>query len=397
MAGRHGYRAARLFTGREWLAPGTVVIRDRVIEWVGSGEPPLPVPTSDLGDATLLPGLIDAHSHLSIDPGAGDQIGQLRRPIEAQLASARRHVPIDLASGVTTLRVLGEERGVDFRIRDEIERGTLAGPDLICAGVQIARRGHHGHALTGVDDESDVTALARQNVQSGARALKIFATGGVSSSGTSDEPPFTGRQIACAAAVAHEHGIPLAAHAHGGPGALLAIENGVDTVEHAAAFDGPCLDGVLKRHLIVVGTFSILYHPDGIARGDAANREVMTKLERARETMEQSWRGILSAGARVAVGTDSMHGKLWFDVEKLVAFGASAEAALISATAGGAAACGLTDRGRLVTGLRADIIAVQGDPLVDVARLADVLLVVAEGEPCVTRFGDSGRNRVPTG
>ena len=237
MPDRHGYRAARLFDGSQLLSPGTVVIRDRTIEWVGSGEPPLPAPLEDLGQATLLPGLIDAHSHVSIDPALGDQIGQLRRPIEAQLDSARRHVPLDLASGVTTMRVLGEEGGVDFRVRDEIASGALAGPDLICAGVQIAREGAHGHAVTGVRDEAGIDELARRNVRAGARVLKIFATGGISSSGTSDETPFTAHEVARAAAVAHENGLRLAAHAHGGPGALAAIEGGVDTVEHAAAID----------------------------------------------------------------------------------------------------------------------------------------------------------------
>jgi imidazolonepropionase-like amidohydrolase len=379
MPSRQAYRAARLFTGSKILTPGTVVLRDGLIEWVGSGEPPLPVLVRDLGDATLLPGLIDAHSHLSIDPGAGDQIGQLRRPIDVQLASARRHAPLDLASGVTTLRVMGEEGGVDFRIRDEVGRGALAGPDLVCAGVQIARQGHHGHALTGVDDEDGITALALRNVRSGARVLKIFATGGISSSGTSEAPPFTAREIACAAAVAHENGILLAAHAHGGPGALAAIEGGVDTIEHAAAIDEACLDGILKHDLIVVGTFSILYHPDGIERGDRTNPEVQAKLAAARETMERSWRSILASGARIALGTDSMHGRLAFDIARLVEFGASVETALMAATVGGAAACGLSDRGRLAPGLRADLIAVPGDPFVDITRLAEPMLVVSAG------------------
>ena len=383
MPGRHGYRAARLFDGSQLLSPGIVVVRDQFIEWVGTGRPPLPAPFADLGDATLLPGLIDAHSHLSIDPALGDQIGQLRRSAHAQLLSARRHVPLDLASGVTTMRVLGEEGGVDFQIRDEIASGLLAGPDLICAGVQIAREGYHGHALTGVRGEQDIRALARRNVRAGAKVLKIFATGGISSSGTASEPPFTVREIACAAAVAHENGIKLAAHAHGGPGAMLAIDGDVDTIEHAAAIDDRCLEAIVRRSVTVVGTFSILYHPEGIERGDSGNPEVLEKLRGARGSMERSWRSILSAGARVAVGTDSMHGRLAFDIAKLVEWGASARDALSAATVGGAEACGLPDRGRLAPGLRADLMAVRGDPFIDIATLAEPVLVVANGRPHV--------------
>lgn len=379
---RHAYRAARLFTGDRLISPGTVVLRGTSIDWVGAGDPPEPVAIDDLGDATLLPGLIDAHSHLSIDPAAGDQIGQLRRPIEAQLVAARRHAPLDLASGVTTMRVMGEEGGLDFIIRDEIARGTLAGPDLVCAGVQIAREGHHGYAVTGVRDEAGITALARRNVERGARVLKIFATGGISTSGTAvGVPPFTAREIGCAAEVAHEHGLKLAAHAHGGAGAMNAIEGGVDTVEHAAAIDGACLDAIVRRGLMVVGTFSILYHPGGIEAGDAANPEVIDKVRQARVTMARSWKSLLTAGARIAVGTDSMHGMLACDVAKLVEFGASPAAALSAATVGGAEACGLADRGRLAPGLRADLIAVRGDVLADISRLASPILVVFNGAP----------------
>ncbi|HEY0876439.1 MAG TPA: amidohydrolase family protein [Vicinamibacterales bacterium] len=376
---RHGYRAARLFTGDQVMAPGTVVLNGPVIEWVGGGVPPMPVRLEDLGDATLLPGLIDAHSHVSIDPAAGDQIGQLRRSADARLASARLRLPIDLASGVTTMRVMGEEDGVDLQIAQEIASGALAGPDLICAGVQIAREGHHGHALTGVSGEAGITLLARGNVSRGARALKIFATGGISSSGTADAAPFTAAEIACAAAVAREHGVPLAAHAHGGAGLRHAIEGGVDTIEHAAALDDASLDRILARGLMVVGTFSILYHPDGIARGDAANPEIVTKLRAARETMERSWRAIVASGARIAVGTDSMHGRLAFDIARLVDFGATPQTALTAATIGGAEACGLTDRGRLAPGLRADVVAVHGDPFTDISCLVEPRLVIANG------------------
>ncbi|CAN5577062.1 amidohydrolase family protein [soil metagenome] len=381
MPARRAYRAARVFTGDSTISPGTVVLRGERIEWIGGSQPPSPVSIEDLGDATILPGLVNAHTHPSIDPAAGDQIGQMRRPLEVQLAAARRHVTADLSSGVTTMRVMGEEADVDFRIHREISAGALDGPDLVCAGVQIARAGHHGHAVTGVRSESEVAALARRNIERGARVLKIFATGGISTSGTAtDAPPFSTQEIGCAAAIAHESGIPLAAHAHGGSGARQAVAGGVDTIEHAAAIDDECLEDILGRGLLIVGTFSILYHPRGIEHGDSGNPEVMGKLRHARETMERSWRAIVKAGARVAVGTDSMHGLLAYDIARLVEFGMPPLAALRAATVGGAEACGLTDRGRLVPGSRADILAVRGDPLADISRITDPILVVANGQ-----------------
>lgn len=246
---------------------------------------------------------------------------------------------------------MGEEAGVDFLIRDEIAAGGLAGPDLLCAGIQIAREGHHEHAMTGVRNKADIEALARRNIANGARLLKIFATGGISSRGAEPEvPPFTGAQIERAAAVAHEHGLKLAAHAHGGEGAYHAIRGGVDTIEHGAALDQCAIDSIVSSGLVIVGTFSILYRPRGIQHGDAGNPGILPKVNHARRIMERSWRAIVASGARVAVGTDSMHGQLAYELEKLVEFGAAPGEALRAATVVGAEVCGLTDRGRLAPG-----------------------------------------------
>src|SRR5262245_13867732 len=114
--------ADRLFTGDALTGRAWVVLEGPRIRAV-ERQPPNVEPTIDFGDATILPGLIDAHTHVSIVPAAGDQIEQLRRPFAGQLDTARRNVAIDLASGVTTMRVMGQERGVDFALRDEIQCG----------------------------------------------------------------------------------------------------------------------------------------------------------------------------------------------------------------------------------------------------------------------------------
>jgi imidazolonepropionase-like amidohydrolase len=130
-----------------------------------------------LAGSTLLPGLIDSHSHVSIVPSRGDQLGQMRLPAEVQLATARSNVLADLLSGVTTLRVMGQELDVDFLLRDEIASGATLGPDLVCAGVQVTKDGAHGHALTAVRNEAEIDALVERNVAQGAGLVKIFTTG----------------------------------------------------------------------------------------------------------------------------------------------------------------------------------------------------------------------------
>jgi len=341
----------------------------------------------DLPGTTLLPGLIDAHTHVSIVPSRGNQIEQMKLPADEQLATARGLVLADLIAGVTTLRVMGQERDVDFRLRDEIVKGETLGPDLACAGVQLAKAGGHGHALTAVGTEDDIVRLVDTNASKGAGLIKIFTTGGVSSVASAHgDSPFIAREIRCAADAAHRHGLKLASHAHGGEGARLAIENGVDTIEHGALLDERSIDEAARRRLAVVGTFSILDHPAGIEAGDGARPEIVGKLREVRGRVAATWRRILQAEVRVAVGTDSMHGCLAYDVARLVEFGAMPARALRAATIGGAEVCGLADRGAIAPGLRADLLAVLGDPLADIRALASPVLVM-KGGAIVHRVG----------
>lgn len=378
---RLAIQADRVFTGLADAAEDAVVLveQDRIAAL-------LPVPPADgtpvlrLPGATLLPGFIDAHSHVSIVPSRGNQIGQMMLPVDVQLATARSNVLADLMSGVTTLRVMAQELDVDFLLRDEIAAGATLGPDLICAGVQVTKEGAHGYAFTAVRSEAEIEALVERNVAKGAGLIKIFTTGGVSSAATSQgECPFTPGEIRCAADAAHRHGLKLASHAHGGRGARLAIENGVDTIEHGVLLDDELIDMAAARGLTIVGTFSIQDHPAGIEAGDAATPNIVAKLREVRGRVGRTWRTILARGVNVAVGTDSMHGLIAFDVARLVDFGASPATALRAATQGGAATCGLSDRGVLRAGLRADLVAVRGNPLQDIHAVAAPVLVMKAG------------------
>jgi imidazolonepropionase-like amidohydrolase len=372
--------ADRVFTARSDAAEfGVVVIDGGRIVGVESAAP-RGVPLIELRGATLLPGLIDAHTHLSIMPSRGNQIEQMKQPVAEQLATARGNVFTDLLSGVTTLRVMGQEMDVDFLLRDEIARGATMGPELVCAGVQLAKPGGHGHALTAVTSETEIVQLIDRNVAKGAGLIKIFTTGGVSSVATSSgDCPFTPREIRCAADAAHRHGLKLASHAHGGFGARLALENGVDTIEHAVLFDDELIEEAARRQVSIVGTFSILDHPAGIEAGDAGRPEIVGKVHESRARVATAWRGILSAGIPIAVGTDSMHGCLAFDIARLVGLGATPARALRAATIDGARLCGLEDRGAIAPGMRAELLAVLGDPLTDIRALAAPVMVMKAG------------------
>jgi imidazolonepropionase-like amidohydrolase len=372
----------RVFTARSDAAEeGLVVtVADGFISRVDRGEPPEGATILRLPGTTLLPGLIDAHTHVSIVPSRGNQIEQMKLPVVEQLATARVNVQADLLSGVTTLRVMGQELDVDFLLRDEILAGRTLGPDLICAGVQIAKTGGHGHALTAVASEDDIVRLVDANAAKGAGLIKIFTTGGVSSVASSQgDCPFTPREVRCAADAAHRHGLKLASHAHGGTGARLAMEHGVDTIEHGVLFDEALIALARERRVTVVGTFSILDHPAGIGAGDATRPEIVGKLRESRGRVTAAWNGILAAGLPIAVGTDSMHGCMAFDITRLVELGASTARALRAATIDGARVCGLTDRGSIAPGQRADLVAVLGNPLEDIRAVSAPVFVMKAG------------------
>jgi imidazolonepropionase-like amidohydrolase len=371
----------RLFTAQgDSLESGFVVVENGTIAGIVRAIDDRDVPVVRLPGITLIPGLIDAHTHVSIIPSRGDQLGQMRAPAGVQLAAARPLVLLDLLSGVTTLRCMGQEFGVDFDLRDEIASATTIGPEVLCAGVQVTKPGAHGHAVTAVSTGGEMEALIEANVARGAHLIKIFATGGVSSVATSaSDSPFTADEVRLVADCAHRHGVHLAAHAHGGLGAKLAIENGVDTIEHGALLDAGLIESAAERGLAIVGTFSIVDHPAGILAGDASRPEIVGKLHEVRSRIADSWRRILASGVRIALGTDSMHGCIAHDVARLVEFGATPARAVRAVTSEAAQICRLTDRGMIAPGLRADLVAVKGNPLEDVRALAGPVMVMKAG------------------
>jgi len=378
----------RIFTGlTDTLDTGVVAVQEDRIVHVGAPRSYESQAVLRLPGTTLIPGLIDAHTHVSIVPSRGDQLGQMRLPVDVQLATARANVLADLLAGVTTIRVMGQELGVDFSVRDEIASGLTLGPDLVCAGVQLAAAGGHGHALTAVSSDDDIVRLVESNVARGARLVKIFTTGGVASVAMAQgDVPFTAHQIRYAADAAHRHGLKLAAHAHGGEGAALAIQNGVDTIEHGVLLDQRMIDEAGRRRIAIVGTFSIQDHPAGIEAGDRHRADIVGKLQQVRERVGETWRRILESGVDIALGTDSMHGCLAFDIQRLTEFGATPARALRAATSGGAGICGLTDRGTLAPGMRADLVAVLGDPLKNIRVVGSPVLVIKAGR-IVHRLG----------
>ncbi len=370
-------------TGADPVADGAVVVEvDRITQLGRAGTLRMPRGTEVVEcGGTILPGLVNAHTHCSIIPGLGDQTGQMRQGPLPSGFRAVGNMRRELLSGVTTARVMGEEHHLDIELRRAIDGGAVSGPRLLCCGIHLTSAHGHGRALTTTDGVEGMRSRVRQNIAAGADWIKLFVTGGVSSVGASLEAyTYTREEIRAACDEAHRAGRRVAAHAHGGPGVRVALEEGVDTIEHGALLTADDVDLMIELNRWLVCTFSILYHADGIERTDRHNPAIWTKVVSLREQEEARFREILASRIHYTVGTDSMHGLLWYEMATLVRFGVSPMHAIRAGTAWAAEACGVGDRaGVLAAGRPADVIAVDGDPLHEIEALRRVRLVMKGG------------------
>jgi imidazolonepropionase-like amidohydrolase len=366
-------------TGADPVAGGEVVVDGGKIV---AGPAPEGAEVIDLGSAFVMPGLIDAHTHLSVVPSRGDQVGQLRQEAGRQALRVPDNLRRDLDAGTTTLRIMGEEDWLDVYTREAIAAGQLEGPNLVIATRPIAASNGHGRMKTSLDGVDEIRAGARENLFRGADFLKLFATGGVASGTGLQNAAYSYEEMRAAVEEAERAGTYVAAHAHGGPGLTAAARAGIRTIEHAAVASDDEVEAMLEAGCWLVGTFSILFHPDGIERGDGDNPLILENLQIARERVSERMETILASGLRLALGTDSMHGHMANEVQTAVRFGVSPKNALLAATSRGAEALRIESRtGTLEPGKDADLIALDGNPLEDLGALERVVFVLKGGTP----------------
>ena len=371
-------------TGRTPIENGAVRIEDGRITAVGrfAEMPSAGATIIDRGEETILPGLVDAHTHLSIIPGLGNQLAQIRAPAAQSVLRAIPNMRADLRSGVTTMRIVGEEHFLDVDIKAAVNAGRIPGPRLMIATRTIAPRHGHGLGLVASDGPDEIRQHVRENLAAGADLIKFFATGGVSSArAAADTCFYSPEEIRLIVELAHRDGRPAAVHAHGGPAIRHCVEAEVDTIEHGKLATAEDFALMRKAGTWLVTNNAISSHPDGIEKGDGGNPEIMAKLRIARQAAVQNFADMLESGVRWALGTDSMHGLIWYEALKAVEFGASNEQALAGITRNAAEAIGRLDRvGTLEVGKLGDVVSVRGNPLRDINALSEVGLVVKEGQ-----------------
>lgn len=328
-----------------------------------------------------IPGLVDAHSHATIRPWEGNQIGQLGAHRTTATVRAVNNLRVDLEAGTTTMRLMAEEGYLDVRLMEAEQVGELVGPRLLPSGIHLTPTDGHGMVHSATDGVDEIRRRIRENMREGATHTKFFATGGVSSdTGSPGQAQYSREEVQAIVDETHRHERHVATHAHGGAGAVMAIEEGVDTIEHASLFGDEEIDRLEGSDQYVVGNFAIGSHPNGIEAGDADNPAIMAKLRESRERSAEAWRAILQADINIALGTDSMHGYLDYEVETLVELGATPRRALDAVTIDAARAIDRADEvGSVEPGKRADLVLLEGDPLDDPAALGEVGGVFKDG------------------
>lgn len=341
-----------------------------------------PTGALDLGDedATLLPGLIDAHVHLAItntDPAT-------RAGPPALLALRMvRNGHAQLRAGVTTVRDLGAPDGLDRVLRRAYAEGLALGPRLLAAGRPLVAPGGHaaymGRPVANADDARRAVAEA---VAAGVDWVKLMVTAGLSTEGAEAAvQQLPDAVLRAAVAEAHAAGLPVAAHAMAGPGVRAAIVAGVDSLEHGYALDADDVAAMRDHGTTYVPTRTVVRQvADGLEiEGSRPPERARAAARRADATHGDAIRRALAAGVPIVAGTDYQHGALPLEVALLAGAGLTPAAALRAATAAAAALLRRPDLGTLAVGAAADLLVVRGDPLRDVGALRAPLLVVRGG------------------
>jgi imidazolonepropionase-like amidohydrolase len=331
----------------------------------------------DYSGHTVMPGMIDCHEHLVLD--MGDEAAQCSQPDAWLTITAVQNVRKILHAGITTMRDVGEKNFIDVEMKRAINAGLIPGPRLLISGQPIIRTGGHAHFLgRETDGVGDMRKAVREQLKRGVDVIKIMVSGGMSTRGSRpDSQEFATEEIQACIDEAHRAGRPVAAHIHGGTGLRVAVEAGVDTVEHGIMITEDDVKLLAER-----GTWLVITH--GVGEAAAADPGTpdfyRAKINRVLEGSLAVRKWASQYGVKVAVGNDTNHCRMDMEMGALLGAGWRPMQALQALTLRGAELCGLDrDLGTLEAGKLADVIAVAGDPLADRSALLRVRLVMKGG------------------
>ncbi len=369
------------------------VNRGRVVDVGTDVKVPPDAEVVDCSAYTVMPALIDSHAHITIN-------NRFKMPLSAHfdldattaVLRGAMNLRSDLASGVTTMRALGDRPGIEKAFQGAIDRGEAVGPRLkVCARALRPSHGTAPFLCFPADGKEELVLKIRENFSQGADWTKLFITNVRQGDAyrdyirgdLTDVAAYSKEEIDAAIAVSHDLGIPVAAHAIGGPGMRWAMEAGIDSIEHANLLTEEDIARFVKSGAYLSDPNLQLFFDDEVGFASFPTwawgwwRE---RVERARELTAKYLPEAIRAGVKVCLGTDSTHATLWREAKELVALGVSEMDALKAVTTNTAEMLSMADRvGHLRAGMLADAIALSGNPLKDIACLQHVKMVMKEG------------------
>jgi imidazolonepropionase-like amidohydrolase len=400
-------KAARLFDGKSNAAvtPGVIIVNGGKIVGVGSTAAiPSGAQVIDFGDATLLPGFIDAHTHLSFpysDDYKQSTIDSLQKTVAEQAIDATVNARVTLMAGFTTVRDVGSKDYLDVGLRNGIRNGDVPGPRMLvtvhaigatgghCDGEDGFRAGlfnHESGPLDGVVNGPDQARYAvRLDHKYGADMIKVCASGGVLSlTDDVDTPQLTQEELNAIVDEAHALRRKTAAHAHGAEAAKRAIRAGIDSIEHGSFLDDEALDMMKQRGTYLVPTLMAVQGiQEQLDRGIYIPPAIEVKARAAIAAIHATFQRALAKGVKIGLGTDAgvyPHGRNAEEFHQMVDLGMKPVDALKAGTSSDADLLGLADKiGTLEAGKLADIVAVPGDPTQNIRQTEHVFFVMKEG------------------
>lgn len=403
-------KAARIFDGKsKTLVPnGVVIVRgDRIVD-VGSN---LAVPSNaqviDLGDATVTPGFMDAHTHLTLDYSGDYNLRRLKEVdlnVSEQAIIATRHARATVEAGFTTVRdvgsrFVGSREFVDVALRNSINKGVVVGPRMLVATKGIGATGGHFDPTSGfrdflfgrepdytdgiIDSPDDARKAVRFEVKNGADVIKAAVSGGVLSlTDEVDTPQLTPAEMAALVDESHRLRKKVAVHCHGDQAAREAIEAGVDSIEHGSFMKPETLTRMKNKGVFLTPT--LMATEWIMSKLDNYPPALQAKAKAAAAARSEMFRNAVKLGVKISFGTDAAvfpHGQNAREFKLMVDLGMSPIEALRSATGNDAELLGISQKtGTLEKGKLADVIAMPGDPTNDITATERVFFVMKEGK-----------------
>jgi len=382
----------RVFVGDgRVLEKATVLVEDNIITRISKGDSKLSKNTIKIpmGDATLFPGFIDCHVHLvmggSPDPMAAIVSESTAMTTIKGVINAQK----TLKAGITTVRDLGGNAGIDLGLKKAIESGVFKGPRVLASGCPICMTGGHGWPMgREADGPDDVRRAAREQIKAGVDQVKFMATGGVLTPFVQPgSPQLTFEEMKAGIEEAHKAGKKTATHAMGSQGILDALHAGIDSIEHGIYLTDDIISLMLINNVYYIPTISAMYHIGkmGIAAGIPA--WAVEKNNIVAPHHKESVKKAHKAGVAIAMGTDAgtpfnYHGKNLMEIPLLVRHGLSPMEALIAATGTASKVVGMQNQiGTIEQGKIADLVLVKNNPLddIDILNESHAILRVMKG------------------